>query len=263
MLARLIINWRRSIVSIAELRLRVNHFIKSVEDLEVQQRADIRTREQLEASVRALVEQNKITSEELDICTNAITILREVSDEAVQKSYEFIMQSINAALERIFEKTTRKIRLKEWTRNGQYPQLEIELIVESGKTRSLKADSGHGLMQIISLLCILSLIVITHSRRTLWIDEIISGLSSKSRRIVAEILWSFTQIGFQFVVSEHGFIPKGSKVYHLQMDGGISHVENEYIETEGVYLNGVLEENKEYRGEVQGEIKSGHVVVID
>ena len=121
-----------------------------------------------------------------------------------------------------------KIRLKEYTRAGQYPQLELELIVENGKVRSLKNDSGHGLMQIISLLCVLSVIVLTGSRRVFVIDEVLSGLSENSRKIVAEILWTFTEIGFQFIVSEHGFIPKGSKVYHLKMTG-------EYPSRQGVY----------------------------
>ena len=35
-----------------------------------------------------------------------------VSDESVQKSYEFITNNINATLERIFNKATRKIRLR-------------------------------------------------------------------------------------------------------------------------------------------------------
>lgn len=246
-----------------DLKNRIDAFMSRVENLEIQQRADIRTKQQLEASIAEDVEKNKLSSEELDIVSNAITILRIVSDEAVQKSYEFITDSLNAALERIFDKTTRKIKLNEWTRAGQYPQLEINLIVEGGQTRSLKLDSGHGLMQIVSLLCILSLIVITHSRKTLWIDEVISGLSSKSRRIVGEILWTFTQIGFQFAISEHGFIPKGSKVYYLKMVAGVSSIDGEYIEPEGVYLDGALPEDIPDGANIQGDIRSGQIVNID
>lgn len=215
---------------------RVAEFINQVDELEVRQLTNIKTKEKLEKSVQRLLEESKVTAEELEIVTNAVNILHQISDEAIQKSYEFIAENINAALERIFTNTTRRIRLKEYTR-GQYPQLEVELIVEGGKTRSLRTDSGHGIMQIISLLCILCIIVITKSRRTLWIDEILSGLSANSRMIIDEILWSFAEIGFQFVISEHGFIPKGAKVYKLKMENGISRVEDEYIEQNGVYLD--------------------------
>lgn len=215
---------------------RVAEFINQVDELEVRQLANIKTKEKLEKSVQRLIEESKVTAEELEIVTNAVNILHQISDEAIQKSYEFIAENINAALERIFTNTTRRIRLKEYTR-GQYPQLEVELIVEGGKTRSLRADSGHGIMQIISLLCILCIIVITKSRRTLWIDEILSGLSANSRMIIDEILWSFAEIGFQFVISEHGFVPKGAKVYKLKMENGISRIEDEYIEQDGVYLD--------------------------
>ena len=81
------------------------------------------------------------------------------------------------------------------------------------------------------------LIHITHSRKILVMDEIISGLSVHNREVVADILWQFTKVGFQFIVNEHGFVPKGSKVYHLEMVGDVSGVKESYIETQGVYLN--------------------------
>lgn len=227
------------------LESRINNFIQEVNQLQIKQQSDIERKAQLEESIKRIVDENALTIEELDLYQKAIVILREVSDDTVRQSYEFITENINNALERIFDKTIRKIRLHEYTRAGQYPQLEIILTVEGGKTRSLKSGSGHGLMQIVSLLCILCIIVITKSRRLLVIDEVLSGLSAKARRIVAEILWTFTEIGFQFIISEHGFIPKGSKVYRLQMDGGVSHIEDEYIEQNGVYLNGEIKRRKD------------------
>lgn len=269
---------------VIDIENRVSQFISDVEQLEIEQKAHKKTKEKFEAAILEKTEQSKLNSEELDIVTNAIAILRQVSDEAVQQSYEFITSSINAALERIFDKSTRKIKLKEYTRGGMYPQLEIELYVENGKTRSLKDDSGHGIMQIISLLCILSLIVITGSRKILVIDEMLSGLSAKSRSIVDDILWSFTEIGFQFIISEHGYIPRNSKVYHLEATGGVSKVVNEYIQSDGVYLDGLIGagyngykeaadaiENVQQsidggasvvQSEVQGEIKSGNIISI-
>ncbi len=218
--------------------------ITNIENIELEQQAALRARKKLENDIQSLMEKNKNNKEALDIATHAIEILRKVSDEAVTKAYKFLEDSLNSALERMFEHTTRKIHLQEYTRNGQYPQLEIVLTVVNGKRRSLKADSGHGLAQIVSLLSILSLIVLTNSRRILVMDEVISGLSVHNRKIVTDILWQFTHIGFQFIVNEHGYVPKGSRVYHLEMVGDVSGVKQTYIEENGVYLNN--EDNDEY-----------------
>lgn len=216
----------------------IKQFLNDVNQLELDQAATIKSKQYLEKSILDLKMKIKDDKEALDIATNAIEILRKVSDEAVRQAYKFLEASLNASLERMFENTTRRIALKEYTRNNQYPQLEIELTVANGKVRSLKADSGHGLAQIVSLLSILSLIVITNSRRLLVMDEIISGLSIHNREIITDILWTFTEIGFQFVVNEHGYVPRGAKVYHLEMVGDVSHVKETYIENNGVYLQG-------------------------
>ena len=142
---------------------RAKAMINEIQQLEINQASLKQTQERLEKDVERLIKENKLNSEDLDIAVNAITILRDVSDEAVKQSYEFIQDSLNAALAKIFQHSVRKIRLVETTLRGQYPQLDIELTVENGRVRSLKTGSGHGLMQIVSLLCTLCLIVITNS----------------------------------------------------------------------------------------------------
>lgn len=221
----------------AEVMTNAKELISSIEEMELEQQANIVARSRLEESIRGLADKNKTNREALDISTHAIEILRGVSDEAVSGAYKFLEESLNSSLERMFINTVRKIRLHEYTRSNQYPQLEIELTVANGKKRSLKADSGHGLAQIVSLLSILSLIVLTNSRRILVMDEVISGLSIHNRKIVTDILWQFTSIGFQFIVNEHGYVPKGSKVFHMEMIGDVSGVKQSYIEESGVYLN--------------------------
>ena len=219
-----------------------NELIGKIKELEIEQQANLVARKKLEDSIQELYDKNKENKEALDIATHAIEILRGVSDEAVEKAYKFLEKSLNASLARMFKNTTRQIRLHEYTRNNQYPQLEIELLVGNDRKRSLKADSGHGLAQIVSLLSILSLIVLTNSRRILVMDEVISGLSIHNRKIVTDILWQFTEIGFQFIVNEHGYVPKGSKVYHLEMVGDVSGIKQSYIEGTGVYLNSTDDE---------------------
>ena len=215
---------------------RVEQFISAVNELEVQQMANIKTKEKLLADAEELVRKAELKQEELDVVTNAISILRIVSDNSVKESYEYITESVNAALSRIFTESTRRIRLQESTLKGQYPQLEVILEVGDGIERSLKFNSGHGLTQVISLLCILTIIVITKSRRLLVLDEVLSGLSDSAREIIADILWTFTDIGFQFIICEHGFIPKGAKVYEMKNVNDLGSVANTYIEEQGVYL---------------------------
>lgn len=219
-----------------ELRQQASNLISVIDQIELENKAAKKSKEALEASIREIMDKNKENREALDIATHAIEILQKVSDEAVGKAYRFLEQSLNSALAKMFTKTTRKIELKESLRNNQYPQLKIILHVGNGKTRSLKNDSGHGLAQIVSLLSILSLIVITGSRRILVMDEILSGLDVHNRQVVNDILWTFTEIGFQFIVNEHGFVPENSRVYHLEMVGDVSNIKQTYIATSGVYL---------------------------
>lgn len=234
----------------ADLRNKVDGFVGVVESIEKENAAAIKSRQVLEKTIESLIEDNKNNKEALDIATHAIEILRKVSDEAVGKAYQFLEKSLNSSLKKMFDKTTRKIEIKESTRANQYPQLELILHVGDNKTRSLKTDSGHGLAQIVSLLSILSLIVITGSRRILVMDEVISGLSVRNREVVSDILWSFTEIGFQFIVNDHGFVPEGSHVYHLEMNGNISGVKQDYIATHGVYLQGNGDKNYDYSDNV-------------
>lgn len=219
-----------------QLRQNANQLISVINQIELENTAAIKSRQSLEDTIKEIMDRNKDNKEALDIATHAIEILQKVSDEAVGKAYRFLEQSLNSALSKMFTKTTRKIELKESLRNNQYPQLKIILHVGNGKTRSLKNDSGHGLAQIVSLLSILSLIVITGSRRILVMDEILSGLDVHNRQVVNDILWTFTEIGFQFIINDHGFVPENSKVYHLEMVGDVSNVKQTYLAKKGVYL---------------------------
>lgn len=223
--------------SYEEVRAMAENFITKANVAVGKQDSLISTKAMLEQRVEQMKQQNLLKGEKLDICVNALAILSNISDEVVHNSYSFIEENLNMALERIFRNSVRRIKLKETVRGGTSSQLNIELTVENGIVRSLKADSGHGLMQMISLLCILCVICITGARKLVVIDEVVSGLSSEARRVLDDILWSFTQVGFQFVVSEHGFIPRGAMVYQLEIENGVSSVVNSYIEPTGVYLD--------------------------
>ena len=175
-------------------------------------------------------------SKDRELHMKAIAVLDKLSSDAVNESFSFIETSLNEVLGKIFQYSPRKIKIDTGISRGKIPELRIELYAANGIKRDLKEDSGHGIRQLISLLCILCLVCINGTRKFIVLDEVLSGLSRESRMAVDDILWSFASIGFQFMIVEHGFIPKGAKVYRLQLDNDVSSVVNEYIEQSGFYL---------------------------
>lgn len=207
------------------------YLIKDIETFELSQQAQRKSKEMLEKSV--VDYQNKLhTAEEnLEIALSATTLLQSVSTSSVQQSYKFIEDNINPALQRIFPDRVRIIKFEETSLRG-YPQLNLDLIVEGGIKRSLSYGSGHGIAQIISILCTLCLIVIRGGRRLVVLDEVMSGMDADTRRTFEGIMQDFTTIGFQFICVEHGFAPPiGANVVHLAPGKGYTVVDKQYIQT--------------------------------
>ena len=236
-------------MNIDELIRSSENIVSTIDAIEVENRARIKYQDELNKKLEALREDTKLNARDFKIASDAIQILKTISDKSIKDSYEFIAYTVNQVLVRVFG-DDRRIKLHEYIHAGQFPQLEIELYTENGVMRSLKMDSGHGLMQVVSIMCILSLIVITNSRRLLVIDEVISGLDERTREIISDIMWNFTKIGFQFITNEHGFIPKGAKVYVIDKEDGTGFVKETYIEQYGNYLG-----TQRFAEEQEAEIK--------
>lgn len=232
--------------SIEEILRQSDIFVSLVNKIEIENEAAKRSREQLMESIEILQKKVAKDTEAYDIATHAIEILKGISDQTVQRAYGFLEESINDALEKMFLNSTRKIKIHEYLRDNKYPQLEIEVDTGNGIPMSLQTDSGHGIAQTVSILSLLCLIVLTGSRRILVIDEVLSGLSVENRKIITDIMWAFTDIGFQFLITEHGFIPRGAKVYHMELNGTVGSVKDEYIAESGVYLQGGENDNYDY-----------------
>lgn len=229
------------------------------------------TREKFLASAAEHNETIQTLSAALKDNKEAMALLNTVKDMNTAQSYAFIEHNLNIALEKVFSGSVRRIRLVEGTYNGKYPELKLELVTENGVKRSLKTDSGHGMRQVVSLLCTLCLICVSGARRFLVLDEVLTGLSAESRKAVDDILWAFAGIGFQFLIVEHGFIARGSQVYELKLENGISRVTHEYVTDQGFYMGRVqknsatgsfAENGEEGQGEEQPDI-DGAVVPDD
>jgi len=224
-------------VDINNLLQRADNLMVHANEIEKEHDKRVGTKESLEKTIEDLKKTNTLTSEKLKVATEALAILGKQSDSMVDKSYKFIESNLNMALAKIFQGKTRSIKLREGLMRGT-PTLEFDLIENGGIVRSLKSDSGHGVEQVVSLLSILCLICINGGRRFMVLDEVMSGMDADTRRVINDILWSFTTIGFQFLISEHGFIPEGAYVHVLQNDGTASYVKRRFINNKGVYLDG-------------------------
>jgi ABC-type cobalamin transport system ATPase subunit len=76
--------------------------------------------------------------------------------------------------------------------------------------------------------------VLNGSRRLVVLDEVLNGVSIQNKPALSEALWAFTEIGFQFIICEHAFIPEGAKVYEVVNNGGVSSIARTYIQGEEV-----------------------------
>ena len=209
--------------------------IREIENFIEEQETNAKQIEKISKQVETINKDIKDMESELETSQNAIEILRTVSDKTVKGSYEFLEQTINDALGRIFVDEKRQIKIVESSIQGQYPQIDLDIVTSNG-VHSISRD-GHGIAQVISLLSSLCLIVLTGSRRFMALDEVLSGLSNEALEVIDNILHDFVNIGFNFIVNEHGVLFKGAKVYEIEMQNGKSFISNEYIEPNGVYRN--------------------------
>ena len=209
--------------------------IREIENFIEEQETNAKQIEKISMQVETINKDIKDMESELETSQNAIEILRTVSDKTVKGSYEFLEHTINDALGRIFVDEKRQIKIVESSIQGQYPQIDLDIETSNG-VHSISRD-GHGIAQVISLLSSLCLIVLTGSRRFMALDEVLSGLSNEALEVIDNILHDFVNIGFTFIVNEHGVLFKGAKVYEIEMQNGKSFISNEYIEPNGVYRN--------------------------
>jgi hypothetical protein len=183
-----------------------------------------RLRELIAEAERAAADSEK----EQILVEKALRLIVEAGDVVAEDSYRLISGYVNNVLEKMFDKSSRQIRLTP-RMSGKNPSLAIEVIAD-GVVRDLSESSGRGIAQIISLICVICLIVLNGSRRLVALDEVLSGVQPPNWPLLSEVIWAFTEIGFQFIVCEAVFAPIGAKVYEMVSENGTSRVARTYIE---------------------------------
>ena len=204
------------------LTLDIEEFINRYNNLKDKNNVNKNMRLSLEKQIDALTLSTKELEDDLALLTKATTLLTSLKDESLFKTYKFIESSINNALSQIYTNNSRQIRLVESVHSDTYPHLDFELVV--GNNVIDLSDSGHGISQIISLISTMCLIVLKGERRLLCLDEVLSGIDYKGMSVVNIILNSFSDLGFQFIIVEHNFVPSNATVYELGLVDGVCKV---------------------------------------
>jgi hypothetical protein len=197
-------------------------------DLLVESRTNIKLRDSLLADATKAEKRVKACEAEAQLLEEVLTVLRAAGGAVAQDLYKHITKSVNAVLREMFPDVRRTIKLTEGT-YGDSPQLSIELVTD-GVARDISESSGHGVAQVVSLVCTLCLLAISGARRFMILDEVLSGVSETNLPAVSGLLNVFADAGFQFLMVDHRFIPERAKVYELSLNGLDGVVENIYTQ---------------------------------
>lgn len=149
------------------------------------------------------------------VMLEAQQLLVSISNENTRSVLDYITGVINRALGELFPNDKRSIYLEKTIYREQYSHINVKLITGEGKERNIALQSGNGLGQVISFLFVVSLIEVRKGRRILVMDELLNGLHSKAKGIVADIMEIFAEEGFQFITVEYGLNNLG-KIYLVE-----------------------------------------------
>lgn len=190
---------------------------------------------ELEKEINALA--NEIIEENEEFCSmlEALEYIGALSEKNANKVLDFITGVINNALAKIFPYDKRSIKLVRSLYRNAYTHIDLKLITGDGEVRDLATQSGTGLRQIISFLFTLTLIEVRKERKIFISDELLSGLHSKAKEVIEDIMQLFVKNGFQFICVEYGMNDIG-KIYLVEKPGKIATVR----EFQGAYTDDIM-----------------------
>lgn len=149
-------------------------------------------------------------------------LLSTISEENTVRTLDYITGVINNALAEIFQGEGRQVSLDKELYRGRYAHIKVHLTTSTGAQRNLDLQTGSGVKEVISFLFTVCLIAVRGGRRFLIMDELLSGLHSDAKEVIAELMGVFTEEGFQFLMVEYGLDNhKGhsfGKIYNVESD---------------------------------------------
>lgn len=195
----------------------MSQFTNLINSLDYQVKRKKQVIEQIETKKEELEKLNLQYADMIE----ALSLLATVSEDTTNSVLSFITGVVNKALAEIFPYSTRIIRLEKTLHAGMYPHINLIMEVEDGVTRNLVLQNGTGLRQIIAFLFTITLIEVRKGRRILVMDELLTGLHSKAKGIITDIMKIFAEDGFQFVMVEHG-VDNIGKMYLIEKPNDVA-----------------------------------------
>lgn len=182
-------------------------------------------------------EEYKQLMTEQELYMESSRILATLSDNQLAELIANIETVINTVLGQIFSADDpRTIAIDKSLFRGTNPQLKVTLYTKDMQPRDIIDQTGTGLKQIVSVMFSLIVVSLRGDRPVILLDECLSGLHNKSKRIMRNILKMFANKGFQFVLIEYGIDDLG-KIYNVEKYGDTSKVRD---------VKGIYDPNKKY-----------------
>lgn len=177
--------------------------MKTLENLSVQVNQLLATRQGYRTrALEALAELEELTTY-LNDSLMAQQIISSVSDERTEKLIAYITGVLNKALQEIFPKSHKTIRLQRKLYRDIYPHINVVVEDENGESVDLTLAMGAGIGVVVSFLYRICLIEVNGDRKLLITDEILHGIHRDAVVVLKEIIKLFANEGFQFVMVEY------------------------------------------------------------
>lgn len=185
---------------------------------------DFENKKRYKSRVKSRLDELAKAQEEYVDLLEAQKLLAAVSDENVKTTMDFITGVVNKALTEIWKGVCDppRVYLAPKLYGGSKPHIVLELENKQGMSMELFQE-GAGLSEIISAMYTICLVEIRKGRRFIMLDERFSGLHSRAKRIMSDILRIFAEGGFQFILVEYNLNDIG-KMYNVEKTGSTSKV---------------------------------------
>lgn len=189
-----------------------DNLIAIMESEEKKRKEYVKRREKLEESHQKVMNERELLLE-------ASRILATLSDNQLAQLIDIIEKTINGVLAQVFSADDpRTIRIDKGLVRETNPQLKANLYTKDMISRDIADQTGTGLKQIVSVMFSLVVVSVREDRPIIIMDECLSGLHNKAKKVMKEIIRLFSKKGFQFLLVEYGIDDLG-KIYNVEKFG--------------------------------------------
>lgn len=200
----------------------MNDEIASIENFLSNTKFARKQKDDLVTRITSMREELQYAQAELDKYMRASALVGRVSDSNVKKTLGLITGLINRALAIIFPEDKREIDIIPSLYRNAYPHFTVKLYTGDDKKQVSFNQSGSGLAQIVSFLCILSLIDARSGRPLIVLDECLNGLHPLAKDLMTSMIKAVSN-RYQFIIVEYGY--DIGKQYEVMKKGKVSTID--------------------------------------